>query len=423
MEIIRNYFSLKKLFIIICICICFIQIYSISSNYYSYPVIQEIKIEEPQQFEIPAFSYCVSKDGALNLSLFYESKDQWIHLIRNESDRLYENYNETVFINYNFQFYNFIDYLFQKFTLKQMKRFFYKPESILVTLEAFEKKITSGYYKRIKYDAKLVIIGNFMCYTYNPIENFTYNYDEIISKKAVLDWGFFQFSFKNGPTKLGYRKYVSVHTKNTYPRNNEGKYFFKYGTALPSYAIRMNRQLIHRLPAPYKTNCLDYKTLGFKSRYHALDDCSYNLSLKSSDNYICCNSLVDIDLVDDRLHAYIDFFNPHVDREEVFTNTCLTKYPQIDCFEERFILNLVEEYNGYRENIFFFAFYIPYFDTKSEATVKLNFIDYLAQLGSIIAFWFGLSVMNIGFMFTDLFTKLIHYKIILVKNQNTINIK
>lgn len=41
-------------------------------------------------------------------------------------------------------------------------------------------------------------------------------------------------------------------------------------------------------------------------------------------------------------------------------------------------------------------FHVPFYDTLSVASPKLSLIDYLVQLGSILVFWFGLSIFAIS---------------------------
>lgn len=401
----KNYFHFRKLFIIFCMLLCSYQLFSISYNYFSYPVIMELKIEEPQNFEIPDVSYCLSKEGVINMSMFYHHKHKWIHLITNNSVfKIYENYNKTIITSDIIRFQNFINFIFKNFAFNYMKTFIFEPNYIINNFKSFEKKIDTNYYKELTSDISISVISLYICYTVRPVENITFNYEELTSKKAMIDWGFFEVLVNHNVIKFARYHQIVVHPKGTNPRINEVPYPLKFEGNLKTHGSSLERQLVNRLPAPYQTNCLDYRTIGFENRAHALDDCAYSISLEY--RYICCSSLQNIDIIGDNMYWYDDFYEPHIGVEEKYMNSCIFKYPQLDCYQQRFIPKAFRRINSDSKKTFSFSFYISYFETRSMATIKLELIDFLVDLGSILAFWFGISVLNVGDFFETSFYKL-----------------
>lgn len=141
-------------------------------------------------------------------------------------------------------------------------------------------------------------------------------------------------SIKLSRIEFNVNPYIYFHPAKTSPRGYITPYSFGYteDELSEEHTLTAEPRSVRLLPHPYQTNCLNYKTLGFDDREHALDNCSYDLALKYG--HLCYNSLMKSDLINDNLIWFTDFENKFIWLRKIYHNLCMKKYAQLDCYTE-----------------------------------------------------------------------------------------
>ena len=173
------------------------------------------------------------------------------------------------------------------------------------------------------------------------------------------------------------------------------------------------------LPAPYETNCFDYRLKGHNSKEECISRCRLkHLSLilsKWPGNYLSYNlsSNLFITNIYDNFQAYN--YNHSVDNE--IGNRCRVECGKyIDCYQENFELRL-DRYHYFTDQLYLLIQPPSLPDQIITHLPEMKFEEYICFVGSLISLWFGFSVV----MLSDICFLLTKNLVVYFKNRFLVN--
>lgn len=403
---------------VICIFFCGIQLYILTSSYFQYDVRNEILLLRPRFIELPFVSFCSGIGDSMDLNQLYLMSKDSIDLALKSKPYLkpFHKLDESLRGELFNEYINYMTMIISTISLDKIKKV-YKLPSItpIYTVNQNVTGIDFNIDLPISYSFKLPLE---LCGTVNhPYTSYEYSEVRVFGNlSGMLD------SVSVNLHPQAFRTFY-VHPHGTTPRRNLNWIFLKKFEEDVRIDITYQRFIMRRLPAPYKTRCIDYSKIGFESRMHALDDCAVRESVKLMKS-LCCN--VQILVNDTRLENITIWpnmsFKEKRSIESRLIRNCYAKYDSYDCkhtaYHPRILQEVPSEYNRTFVNVF-----APLDqDMVSITHPKIYLGTYMIQLGSIVAFWFGISIVGLGKGLKRVACKLIGHvymnRCFIINNQN-----
>ena len=197
--------------------------------------------------------------------------------------------------------------------------------------------------------------------------------------------------------------YLALHSRNE-PLYDQLKCSFEF-IAIPPHCstlIYFQKTTVQLLPVPYKTACIDYRTLGYNSKEHCIVKCK-------SDNYLDIYGYLPSELLIYDLDINLTA-NVVIDWkiDSIVSKKC-SKFcgHYNDCYKEYITMS---HKNGGSEAspghvLKFMPSIIP--NTKFIQSPKVEVEEFVCFITSIIGLWFGLSVLTISDIIFELSNKMI----------------
>ena len=154
--------------------------------------------------------------------------------------------------------------------------------------------------------------------------------------------------------------------------------------------LTYNKQENKLLPYPYSTNCKNYETLGHFSRNDCIRKCRINMTLEK------CGVLpVFVNVFEYEYERYAkneSEYNCTIKNN--FDIECYNRCPFEDCINDYYIPKIVlSRSDNYESGIGISPPSEP--EIIYEYNPKIETIEFLCYIGSILGLWFGLSIKSI----------------------------
>lgn len=250
-----------------------------------------------------------------------------------------------------------------------------------------------------------------ICYTINFEIAPRYNYDDILTVSNNLSG--LLTGFEIIPNNLATYQEINLHANGTTPRGINAPYFLKLKDGYNVYDMTFQRYITQFLPVPYTSNCKTYKEeYGMESQAHAIDDCVIRESIREF-NSLCCNTVVY--LRDNSTDSNFSHLNSASNWTSTVKKTkksleiqrnimkeCKARYPWPDCYNQRLVPKQKKEFIFEDIKNYEFYLYAPTnHDFYTRTYPQQSLLDLIINIGSMLAFWFGLSLLHLGFTFSD----------------------
>ena len=143
-----------------------------------------------------------------------------------------------------------------------------------------------------------------------------------------------------------------------------------------------------KLKSPYDTNCFNYKSIGYESRFHCLDSCMIEKSKMALNRLPFETTTFEVSNVSFLSYSDLDNVTIVAKMDDIRQN-CLSQCSRPDCFSEE----IIPKYIGTEMTPhMYFTVYPP--DEPNLINIhfaKCELIDFLTLNLSSISFWFGWS--------------------------------
>ena len=191
-----------------------------------------------------------------------------------------------------------------------------------------------------------------------------------------------------------------VHLNNT-----------KYISATFNYVKTTTRLL----PAPHDTNCLDYRSIGYKSQSHCIIKCKvdhfkrwfggWHSDIPYSNEY------------DGDVHFAANKWRTNKTVDKLIAHQCLDVCGKKEnCFDEFFTTNTIGQWERVAtddQSLYGAFVFLPSGrNTRYVHSPRLHLIEYICYTASVISLWFGISMTTLCKML------IISYNYYRVKRQN-----
>lgn len=147
------------------------------------------------------------------------------------------------------------------------------------------------------------------------------------------------------------------------------------------------------LPAPYRSNCLMYSTIGYESRDHCRESCLINRTIDKF-NKVPENVLISTEspLRHYNLLSYEQSEEYAVDLR-LFRSECRRKCSNPDCSQEDILPKVISTEDFLAPEIILNASNEPEIITELKA--KISFIEYVTYVLSCLSFWLGFCPLSL----------------------------
>lgn len=395
-----SYCHPNVLITMLCICGCIYQIYTVTKLYTEFGVIYQFQIQRPEEISVPDLSYCISLEGALNLTQFTKENQPLITQIIKEKP-IYEDLLNESLIHLNsgkFLLNQFMQPLAWNTPLTKWFGYLHKFDDVITVKFSKNPNLTINDHFHPNFEKKMSIKSLEICYTLKFKENLTYDYNKLMVLAAHSGM-LIGITINFDLTSASLTKELLFHMKGTQPRGPLHSYILE-GMESPhnGYDLTYQRHITKLLPSPYITRCVNYSETGFESRDHAFDDCAYKLSVNKTKS-LCCNSLInfDQDLIEfnENFTALADFQLYHHETERKILQTCEKRFPYPDCLMVKIVPKQKKAFLIETGVNYSFFIYAPWdSDFVTTTFPAMDILDYLIYSGSAIGFWFGLSLIQ-----------------------------
>uniref|UniRef100_A0AAN0N818 Epithelial sodium channel/degenerin-like protein n=1 Tax=Polyphagotarsonemus latus TaxID=1204166 RepID=A0AAN0N818_9ACAR len=412
-----------------CFYACFYQLRLLIDNYLSYEIETEVTTNYAEEkVIIPDISLCnffidLLDEDKLRKSSFknYLFKNKLMKDNQLIKDLLR---NEKIF------------QLFENFyTINQISYFFYEPKQIfrkiksLVYNDTFiglvEKECEFKFYSSLQ-DACYLIICPYQ-------KKETKTYSNIYVKKNILSKSknkniFLQLNLNQDTLKKIFSPFAVyiLSTNIGFPYRSSTKTSISLMSPdIPrKYIITYQRYRSRLLPAPYKTDCVDYQLQGHISRSQKIDKCIKieKNAFEELRNRSYFGNLVYGNETNQYFDFYRQFFNSK-EYKKLFPvlsfvyDKCANQSIKKDCYAQNFTPFLVQQLiipnNSKTTVLKLLATTLP--QIKNKTKPKLNPNNFFALACSIVSFWFGITIFRFIYFASDFYssckTKILKLKV------------
>lgn len=390
----RRTFHQRLIQVIICI-ICFAgaiyQISQISLIYFSYATSSAVELKIPNHYKIDSLTFCTRYIDVLDFKRIREdnkSRNWFLTLTAYWIRRYQDELTISEILKYTPKESDFID------------NASYRRKS---TFKLFECDSTSC--------AKFFTIRRFVyleyiCYTVDAqYKNESLSYQALtITPSAAGEIFDITLSDKLNDSHL--IKIVS-HEPGTLPYKSlqnvarqQREFDESRAANFNSFTSSAVKLLIHRLPAPYDTMCVDYKSFGFVRRYDAIQIC---ITQKVVQYF---NKLPFSVIVDEPINlsviSYLDIENKAKTAKLIeFENECTKKYPHEDCISE-ISFTATHTDVGDRLSLRLITATSPF--TNIKFVTQTSFVQVVSVVMSTASTWTSFAVISLNpvFLFTHM---------------------
>lgn len=146
-----------------------------------------------------------------------------------------------------------------------------------------------------------------------------------------------------------------------------------------------------RLPFPYKTNCLDYRTINFESKKHCFEDCLLKNTISRLGKVpfsVVVNEPLDLQIISDADIKNSTFHKIRYSIEE----ECFSKCEKSNCKEFSYTPKLISTIQEKDLIVYLNVADSP--DIISEYIPRLSFVEYAIYVLSCISFWVAFSPLQ-----------------------------
>ena len=367
-----NKISLLNLFfILLCFVGCFYQVIQVSHVYFKYSTKIDVTIDTSSQIVVPLVSFCKKTDKLFKTSI----KGSWTPA------KIYNNSYDLSDVFFHCKIQNNHLKLVEVGNCTNLKSFGVK----------MDKTVNDKY----------------ICYHFKHPQ-FSKNISRVIDER-IYSFLFYQFDQTKFWLYLSWEQLIATGrgwmayglAGKIQVKNNNYYYFIKLGGR--HYVIAYTRCVTHLLPAPYATNCVNYSKIGCQSKSACIDKCHVEHNLNE------CNvlpSFVNMDKSNDK-----DIYDASKCKDGIDKSVCEKMFQSDDCFMEHYIMktvidNVLEDkdldflsknYSEYNSNLVTSIEIVfnnnP--DTIYTHSPQQYFVEFACYIGSVIALWFGISVMSL----------------------------
>ncbi len=342
---------------LLCLFGCLFQLYHTCEVYFNYPITVNLDIIKANHYEMPALSLCREIKRMKSLS------------------KLWQKYKTNEFpVNYTF----LSPFLLDEITLKA--------SDLEINYTVYENKIgkqevnSSGVVTHINRGFKCFTLFSKSMNETNTVFNQTDYSSTIINFEL-------KFNTSDNPIVDYFR--LMIHPSHQIVSSPYRRKNIQISQNLLK-DITFKRVLIHSLPAPYETNCINYSQIGFRSKIDCINQCLISVAKKR-----CNRWPAEIFAPKTVNHSFLPKFLINECLEKISEKYCNHKCQYNDCIEE---ILTVEELNSFDEKFaekYFFYIWFPLsHDYRYEYKPTFAFVEFINYIGGIISLWFGLSFLS-----------------------------
>ena len=424
------------IWVVICVLGTCLQVYRICSEYFAYKISTRVELVVKDIMKVPTMSFCVEVTYLVKWkSMTHQERVSWLHFKNGTNITVYDAINET------------------PQTLDKIHETLVKDSKTYYTVLHNSMRMNISRYFEVTVDLKN-ILNDFWMYFEDPVhEGSKQDMLEINDRETFLEiW-----QTMNGRIKClsmqRKEQFINVINNNVlgHPRWPTNIYFqvFHHGMnnsqSIFSMIIMLTPgkkpltkdipQLIMSesarmkiswqafesilLPKPFKTQCLNYSTLGFLSR----GDCFEKCMIKSMDKETNGTTLPlgvqvhDGEEIAKSFLSYGQLNSPEIINNQNETweklierikNTCEMRCQAKDCMSMTYNAISWEKMKRDKPAV---GFTIPFTPTiSSSAQEAISLIQFLTDVGSALGFWSGISAFGVFDLLQKLVTTLLSAK-------------
>ena len=181
-----------------------------------------------------------------------------------------------------------------------------------------------------------------------------------------------------------------IHSPQTIPIGGEAYFCGAYNGHYTTFIY--SKHTTKLLPPPYKTNCRNYYEDGYESQKDCYESCVTNITIEK------CNAWPE--LINAPINVTYRFVGkihspgiyPKCMNDVPVYDICKKKCLQPDCISEQYLFR--QQWKQESKDAWILIT-VPYKSTEYIHAPKLQLVEYLCYLGSIVSMWFGLSILSL----------------------------
>ena len=284
--------------------------------------------------------------------------------------------------------------------------FHFSPEntSFVIALWLKKEKSAKWYYYNNSdlYDyvtVKRFVYLEYICYSMTPVNASSERYNELAA--APYGLGVIrQYYFSDYVKRSNFIVVVITNDDSgLYRALRTSTYRFRYynestkSAHYNKFIVREYSIEIIGLPHPYKSDCFDYKSVGYEDAIDCRQDCNRNQTINKFDKLPY--SLIIREPQPRKIVSYLDHLNENIDKEimEIRTNCSSTFCHKQECNFHRSITE-VSVSTGTLFTLKHILSLHPSFHITT--TPHLSLVEFLTYMFSVMSTWSGLSILSMN---------------------------
>lgn len=376
--------NFHQIFTIFCLIGCLNQLRQVVTIHLNYEHITRLYMEIPRESILPDLVLCFEVAYLLNWSKLVTHQPELVKFIgANETKQWYRMLEEDI-LTVN-------DKILSRLRIDQITDLTYEPNQMFDQIHVREKS-SKGIYDLCR--VRRFFSSNHLCLTFQCNRKkkvrLVYNAKYQKFRENLFNLELNQVIFANIP-----RVYATLVMINKLPWDIRTTWIsMSFGKNSPSYQLDFTILTTLSLPAPFKSNCIDYGKFGFVSRAQAIQSCLNHESIHILGCPFHSNNVeIDLDMMSGysmyRANQHNQSYVKLVDR---MVSECHSKYVPIDCKKTRILTSIQPEKRF----------------SRNHSTVRVNenkgpnvevilepastLIELFISINSIVSTWFGFSL-------------------------------
>lgn len=367
---------LRIYFIRFCILCSLYHIFTVFDDYFRREVNEYISMKISKDTEVPTLSVCFE-------IIYFPEFFNYVH----------DTYNIS-FVSKSLIYPHFYKPLDGKLTLRKLFQLLPKNESIFNFIHIASKSSNESWITP-EIQAKPYFFEPFYCFAIGVTseEPYRISWNDI----SVADYGgtILRISLNTNMLKNHTTMFLFTHPHNTLVHEATlGVQRVPLTKVTTTCEFSFEKVRYKLLPYPYKTDCLEYRNIGFQTRSQAIDRCVQAMVKQKFDRNLPFSSAsVDSD-------AYLGYgllfkMRTNITKLNILRNikkSCARQYSKPDCDFTYFKMSNCWIFDAVADNLSLKMKVInrPYIEVVSRETVSLS--QSIIYFASILGLWFGFSI-------------------------------